>query len=265
MHPEQSLHQGHPDTALTQLQDQIRKDPSNPKLRVFLFQLLAVLGQWERSLNQLKVAGDLDAANLLMVQTYREAIQCEVLRTEVFSGKRSPLVFGDPQQWLAFLVEALRLEAEGHLTEAQDLRDQSFDSAPTVAGTFNGTGFDWIADADSRLGPVLEAIVNGRYYWIPFQQIRKIEIEAPADLRDVVWTPAILTWANGGQASGLIPTRYPGSERSEDALIQLARKTEWVEFAEGAFRGLGQRVLATSAEDYAIMDTRLIELDVGGV
>ena len=263
MQPEQSLYEGHPETALAELQDKIRKDPSNPKLRVFLFQLLSVLGQWERALNQLKVAGDLDAANLLMVQTYREAIQCEALRAEVFSGKRSPLVFGDPQQWLAFLVEALRLESEGHATEAQDLRAQSFDAAPVVSGAFNGISFDWIADADSRLGPVLEAIVNGRYYWIPFQQIRKIEIEEPADLRDVVWTPAILTWVNGGQASGLIPTRYPGSESSEDSLIKLARKTEWAEFAEGAYRGLGQRVLATNVEDYAIMDTRLIELGGG--
>jgi len=263
MHPEQSLHQGHPDTALAQLQEQIKKDPSNPKLRVFLFQLLAVLGQWERSLNQLKVAGDLDSANLLMVQTYREAIQCEALRAEVFSGKRSPLVFGDPQPWLAFLVEALRLESEGHVNEAQALRIQSFDAAPVVSGAFNGTGFDWIADADNRLGPVLEAIVNGRYYWIPFQQIRAIEMEEPADLRDMVWMPAVLTWVNGGQASGLIPTRYPGSERSEDSLIKLARKTEWEEFAEGAYRGLGQRVLATSVEDYAIMDARHIALGIG--
>lgn len=263
MQPEQSLHQGHPDTALAQLQDQIRKDPSNPKLRVFLFQLLAVFGQWERSLNQLKVAGDLDSANLLMVQTYREAIQCEALRAEVFAGKRSPLVFGDPQQWLAFLVEALRLEAEGHTAEAQSLRNQSFDEAPLVSGTFNGVGFEWIADADSRLGPVLEAIVNGRYYWIPFQQIRKIEIEEPADLRDVVWMPALFTWVNGGQATGLIPTRYPGSESSDDSLIKLARKTEWDEFAEGAYRGLGQRVFATNIEDYALMDARLVELGAG--
>ena len=30
-------------------------------LRIFLFQLLAVQGQWERSLNQLNVAAELDA------------------------------------------------------------------------------------------------------------------------------------------------------------------------------------------------------------
>lgn len=258
---EQSLHQGNLAEALADLQGQIRKDPSNPKLRAFLFQLLAVLGQWERALTQLKVLGDLDASYLLMVQTYREAVLCEALRAEVFVGKRSPLIFGDPKQWVALLVEALRLDAEGHLSQAKDLRTQAFESAAATPGVFNGTGFGWIADADSRLGPVLEAIVNGRYYWIPFQQIRKIDIEQPTDLRDLVWMPAQFTWVNGGVASGLIPTRYSGSEQSQDALIQLARKTEWDEFVEGAYRGLGQRLLATDVEEYALMDARNIELN----
>ncbi|MFO1349473.1 MAG: hypothetical protein U1F68_01835 [Gammaproteobacteria bacterium] len=35
------------------MQEQVRKNPANAKYRVFLFQLLAVLGQWERALNQL--------------------------------------------------------------------------------------------------------------------------------------------------------------------------------------------------------------------
>lgn len=260
---EKCLHQGNLAEALTNLQDQIRKDASNPKLRVFLFQLLAVLGEWQRSLTQLKVLGELDASFLLMVQTYRAAVMCEALRTEVFAGKRTPLLFGEPEQWVALLIEALRLDADGHFAEAMALRNQAFDLAPATSGSINGVSFDWIADADSRLGPTLEAVVNGRYYWIPFQQIRKIELEAPADLRDVVWMPAVFTWGNGGQASGLIPTRYPGSEKSQDAMLQLARKTEWDESAEGACRGLGQRLLATNIDDYALMDARLIELNAG--
>jgi len=258
---EKSLHQGNLTEALANLQDQIRKDPSNPKLRIFLFQLLSVTGQWERALVQLKVLGDLDASSLLMVQTYRAAIQCESLRAEVFTGKYTPLIFGEPQRWLALLIQALRLDATGHFKEAQALRSQSFELAPAISGAINGTDFDWIADADSRLGPALEAIVNGRYYWITFQQILQIELEEPSDLRDVVWMPAQFTWVNGGIASGLIPSRYPGAESSEDPAIRLARKTEWEEFSEGAYRGAGQRLLATNIEDYALMDVRHIELN----
>lgn len=260
LHAEQSLLQGDPEQALARLQEQVRKDPSNPKLRVFLFQLLAVLGHWGRSLTQLKLAGELDAANLLMAQTYREAVLCEVLRGEVFAGKRSPLIFGDPQPWLALLVEALRLDAENQVAEAAHLRGQAFEQAPAEAGTINGQDFAWIADADSRLGPVLEGIVNGRYYWIPFNRIRSIEIDQPADLRDLVWMPALFTWVNGGQASGLIPTRYPGSETSTDPQIRLSRRTEWLELASDAYRGLGQRILATNNEDYGLMDVRKIDM-----
>jgi type VI secretion system protein ImpE len=260
MQAENYLQQGDLPQTLLELQNQIRKQPADPKLRIFLFQLLAVLGQWERALAQLKVLGELDASTLLMVQTYRTAIQCEALRAEVFAGKHTPLVFGDPQQWLALLVEALRLDAEGHIPQAMTLRNQALELAPAASGAIDGTDFAWIADADSRLGPVLEGIVNGRYYWIPFQQIRKIELEAPTDLRDVVWMPAQFTWINGGGASGLIPTRYPGAENSEDNRIRLARKTEWEEIAAGVSRGSGQRLLATDVQDYALLDTRSIQL-----
>ncbi len=257
---ENYLQQGNLPEALAELQNQIKKEPANPKLRVFLFQLLVVAGQWERALAQLKVLAGLDALSLLMVQTYQAAVQCEALRAEVITGKQTPLVFGEPQPWLALLLEALRLDAEGHFSEALALRNQAFDQAPGCSGTIDGDNFAWIADADSRFGPVVEGIVNGRYYWIPFQQIRKIEIEAPADLRDVVWMPAQFTWINGGAASGLIPTRYPGAEKSEDNQIRLARKTDWEETTAGVFRGLGQRLLATDVQDYALMDIRNIEL-----
>lgn len=256
-----SLKDGQIGEALKQLQEQVRKNPDVAKHRVFLFQLLALNGQWDRALNQLNVCGNLDAANLAMVQTYREAIRCEILREKIFNGETSPLVFGQPEQWIALLLEALKCSAQNRFAEAADLRDQAYESAPATSGSFNGAPFAWIADADTRLGPVLEAIFNGRYYWIPFNRISKIEIEAPADLRDFVWLPAQFTWANGGSAFGLVPSRYPGSERSDDSAVLLARKTEWQEPAPGHFYGFGQRMFTTDAEDYSLFETRELILN----
>lgn len=258
---EQYLQAGNLSDALIQLQNQIKKDPANGKLRTFLFQLLAVLGEWDRALTQLNVAGDLDAANLAMVQTYREAIACELLRKKIFQGSKTPLVFGEPTQWLALLQQALKLNAEQQHKEAQTLREQAFELAPATQGSINGEAFEWIADADVRLGPVLEAIINGRYYWIPFQQIQHIQIEEPVDLRDVVWMPAHFVWTNGGDVVGLIPTRYPQSETSEDSALRLARKTEWIALSDAAFIGLGQRLISTNENDYALMDIRDIKFD----
>ncbi len=107
---------------------------------------------------------------------------------------------------------------------------------------------------------MLEAIVNGRYYWIPFQRIQAISLEPPTDLRDYVWMPAQFTWSNGGETVGLIPARYPGSQSSADPLVQLGRKTDWLECAAETWLGLGQRVLATDQGDYPLLDIRRIEL-----
>lgn len=245
---------------LTRLQDQVRREPANPKHRIFLFQLLAILGQWERALNQLNVLGEMDSSSLPMVQTYREALRCELLRAEVFAGRRSPLIFGDPPPWIALLLEALRLSAEGHFQQAATIREQAFADAPTTSGVIDGQAFSWIADADPRLGPMLEAVINGRYFWVPFQNVAAIKLEAPADLRDLVWTPAYFTWVNGGETVGLIPTRYPDSQTSNDPALQLSHKTAWLEPDEGFYFGLGQRLWVSDAGDHALLDARLLRL-----
>jgi type VI secretion system protein ImpE len=255
------LREGQVDQALAQLQAEVRKNPSDSKHRVLLFQLLAVLGQWERAGNQLKLAGELDAKALPMVQTYRTALDCEVFRASVFAGTKTPLVFGAPADWMARLLEALRLDALGNHAQAEALRLQALEQVPSFGGEIDGDAFAWIADADSRIGPVCEAIVNGKYYWIPFGRLQTIAIEPPEDLRDFVWMPARLTFANGGESVALIPTRYPGSERHADGAVRLARRTEWTQAAENTYAGSGQRMLATDQAEYALMDVRRIQIE----
>jgi type VI secretion system protein ImpE len=257
---EQSLKGGDPVAALAQLQEQVRARPADPKLRIFLFQLLCVLGRWERALNQLDVASGLDPEALAMAKTYGDAVRCEAVRGDVFEGKKSPMIFGQPDQWLALLIESLLVAGGGEHERSHQLRSRAFEEAPPSQGAVDGRPFSWIADADSRLGPVLEAVINGRYYWVPFSRLIKIEIEPPEDLRDMVWMPAHLQFENGGESVALIPTRYPGSEKAEDGLIALARKTVWEELAPDAHRGLGQRILATDAEDVPLMEVRTISM-----
>ena len=261
---EEAVRNGDPDAALKTLQEQVRHNPSDAKLRVFLFQLLCVLGQRERALTQLNVAAELDPGTLAMAQMYREALQCESLRAEVFGGKKSPLIFGEPPEWMALLIESLLVRGTERSHESASLRARAFEDAPPTPGTIDGQPFEWIADADMRLGPVCEAVINGRYYWVPFDRLSRIDLEAPTDLRDVVWMPAHFQFSNGGESVGLIPTRYPGSESSGDAQVRLARKTVWQEEAPEVFTGLGQRVLATDAGEHAIMDVRTIELGAAG-
>ncbi len=245
--------------ALRILQSEVRARPQDAKLRIFLAQLLMVQGQWERAQNQLNVVAELDADGMLMAQTYRAAIQCEQLRTAVFAGQRSPLVFGEPEPWIALLLQALSLDTSAP-TAGLQLRSQAFEQAPASRGSANGTAFEWIADADSRLGPVLEVLLNAAYYWVPFHRIARIKIEAPADIRDLVWLPAQFVWSNGGEAMGLIPARYPGlgagaGGEPEPALL-MGRRTEWTALGEEQYAGVGQKVLATDAADFGVQDLR---------
>ena len=227
------LESGSLEASLTQLQDEVRRHPADAKSRVFLFQLLCVVGQWERASTQLQVIGELDAGALPMVLTYRGAAQCELLREKVFAGQSSPIVLGEPQRWVALIIEALRVEGRGAYAEAQQLREEAFAAAPASAGTLGGEPFAWIADADSRLGPILEVVI----------------------------------WTNGGTAVGLIPTRYVGSAAADDPIC-LARRTEWQERAPGLYHGLGQRMFATDRGEYPLLEVREIILapvdDPGG-
>ena len=261
---EQTLKDGDPHAALARLQEDVRASPSDAKLRVFLFQLLCVVGQWDRALNQLKVASELDALALPMAQMYGEAVRCEIIRDEVFDGKKSPMVLGQPEQWLALLIESRLRAGRGEGAQSEELRLRAFEEAPTSSGSLDGTPFAWIADADSRLGPVVEAIINGRYYWVPFSRLREVTLEAPEDLRDLVWMPAHFQFENGGESLALIPARYPGSQGAADGSIALSRKTTWDPIAEDAYRGLGQRVIATDAGETPFLEIRALTITQEG-
>lgn len=260
MSVEEALQAGHPQEALAELQSRVRKEPAVARHRVLLFQLLAVLGQWARALGQLQVVGELDAEALPMVQTYREALRCEVFREAIFAGRKAPLLFGEPTPWVALLIEALGRESSDPQA-AVELRARALESAPADPGSADGRPFAWFADSDGRLGPVLEAIIDGRYYWIPCERLSAVQLEAPADLRDVVWMPASLTFATGGEKVALLPARYPGLTADADGSLLLGRRTEWQETASGLVLAAGQRVYATDGDDVALYDLRDLRFD----
>ena len=253
--------QAQPAAALAELQREIRANSGDAKLRVFLFQLLAILGQWQRAYDQLQVCGQMDAGALAMVNTYSVALQCELLREKVFAGGAVPHVFGPPSPWVAQLAQALTLDAAGQPLQAAAARAQALEQAPASRGTLNGQTFEWLADADSRLGPVLEVIINGRYGWLPIEHVVSLKIEPVSDLRDLVWAPAQLTFGHGGGTVALLPVRYVGSTADEDAALCMARKTEWFALGNEQYRGVGQRILSSDAEELGLLEVRELSID----
>lgn len=257
--PELLLRHGRPDEALELLTQRVRQHPADARQRVFLFQLLAVLGQWERARAQLDACRELDAGNAALAGTYAITVQAERQRAAVFAGRALPTVLGEPDAWLAHLLQALKLSADGAHAQAAALRAEAFAQAPAAAGTLDDARFDWIADADPRFGPCLELVVNGGYAWVPFAHVQALRFEAPADLRDTVWAPVAVTWRNGGEALGFVPVRYPGTELSDDGQLLLARRTDWS--GANGDTGLGQRMWATDGGEHPLLDVRQILFD----
>lgn len=257
----EALRSGDLAAAIEATKQDVRKAPRDPRLRTYLFQLFCVTGEWDRALTQLRVVKDLDTKAEAMVTTYQAAIRCEILREKVFRGERLPTVFGDPGDWVGLLIEATRLLATGERGHAAELRDSAFEKAPATPVLIDGTRSEWVADADPRLGPIIEAVIEGRYMWVPYARVKWLRVEAPADLRDQVWMPARFTWTNDGEVVALIPTRYPGSAQSADPLVQLARKTDWTDLDDNWSLPVGQRMLATDAGEVALMDLRLLNTE----
>lgn len=241
--------------ALAALQQEIRSRPGELKLRVLLFQLLALLGQWQRALAQLQVIAKLDDSLTLLAQTYRGALRAEVFRAEVFAGTRTPHILGEPQAWVAQLIEALQQEQQGHAELAASLRQDALEGAPEIAGRSGEQEFAWITDGDGRLGPTLEAVIHGQYYWLSFDQIAHLRIERPTDLRDLVWTPARITLVNDGEVQALLPVRYPDLGLDDD-LLKLSRKTEWKPLSAEIYVGHGQKMWMTDSAEFALLNVR---------
>src|ERR1700681_4572076 len=151
---EQFLKDGRPDEALKDLQNAVRDDPANAKSRVFLFQLFSVQGDWKRADTQLKVLSEMDSDSMMLSRIFEPILPCEAIRAEVFAGKRTPIIFGEPPEWIGSLVEAMSFFGKGEFRAGAALRDKAFEAAPTSAGIVNDEPFEWIADADERLGPV---------------------------------------------------------------------------------------------------------------
>jgi type VI secretion system protein ImpE len=240
----------------------IRSQPDSLPLRVHLAQLSMLTGNWTRAVAQLQTAATLGASAIPMAQVYREAIRCELQREKVFAGELPPQTIGEPEPWFATLSQSLASRGKDAAL-ADELMQQAFDAAPATPFVLDETPVEWLADADSRLGPVCEIILKAQYYWLPFDHIQVLELEAPTDLRDLVWLPGKLTLRNGGQHVVLVPSRYPRSYGQADERLALASLTTWDAIGEDAYAGLGQRSWVSNVDDHPFLGVRRLERAAG--
>jgi type VI secretion system protein ImpE len=264
MTPREMLEGGQIQEALRALQDSVRRRPLATEDRILLFEVLALEGLWDRALTQLEVLVTMEPNAMAFGRVHEPLVRAEIQRGQIERGEAAPLVFGEPQQWMAQALHGNELLVKKEIGAASNALRSATMASPEIGGILNGAKCKWVGDADLRFGPFLEAVIEGRFFWIPFFRILTVKTEAPKHLRDLLWLRAGFTWTNGGEAEGFILARYPGTEKAEDNLLKLNRKTEWRSLEGGMQLGFGQRLIASDNCDYPILEVRELTLEGPG-
>lgn len=262
MNVEEYLRLNDLDSCKKALFDQIKNSPGDVKLRIFLFQLSCITEDWTRAIGQLDVIKELDDSALALVNTYTQLISCEKKRQNVLQGKLNATCFGQPPSWLAYYTQAYQETVYNKFENAMELIAKGAELAPQISGVIDKEKhFEWLCDGDMRFGPVIEIILNGGYYWLPMENILKLEFEPVEDLRDLVWRPVNLTLKNNGTLIGFVPVRYPINDMTTNSQL-LAKTCDWSEPTEHLYLGTGQRIFISENEEFPLLDISSIEFNL---
>ena len=217
---------GPPGRPLQQLQQEIRTRAADPKLRVFLFQLLCIRGSGlARSASCRCVAAR--TRTLAMVNTYRGPCSANGSGGRCF--KAALHVLGAARNLGGLLVRRSRVEARQPGCCRLQLRHRPLTGhrrAPAALDGRPSSGspcrFMHLGDARSRdqRALLLDSVLAG---------LAKVVFEAPVDLRDLVWLPAQVQLVGGG--GGGLGAVTPTLNRPPHDVALLSRKTEWLGLA----------------------------------
>lgn len=248
--------------ALETLKKEISLEPGRADLRYFLYQLFVFCGDFDRAESQLKLAAQLDKELESTSLIYSRLMEAEKLRLEVAAGSQTPLILGEPEDWMAWLFEANRLLSAGDVKASTDLRQAAFESMPAVAGTFNGAAFEWIADQDTRYGANLECFLHGKYYWVPFSRVKALLVEGePVSYTELLYPKATLSLRTGADLDVMLFARYPAEYSAEMNQVALNRMTEWTDVNDYTALGRGQRMFCMNDSEAPVLELRNLEFE----
>ncbi len=236
----------------------VKANPLDQGARLFLFELLAFSGEFDRAQRQIDAIQYDEPEIVLAVADYRQVVEAERLRRLVFGKKAQPELLAPPPEHVRLRLLALMKLADGAADEAADLLQQANSQIPALTGSLNGKPFDGLRDGDDCLGSILEAHSKGRYFWVPLEQVQTITMNPPRFPRDLLWIPTHLEMKEGDEGSVFLPALYPGTDHESDPQLKLGRLTDWR--GETAVRGVGLKTFFVGTDESSILDWRKLEL-----
>jgi type VI secretion system protein ImpE len=232
----------------------LRREPGNPAARQFFWQLVALHGEWEKAGAQLQALSTSEPKAMMMAGVYNQALAAMLTRDAVWAGRERPQSIVGTEPWVEGLLDGLHATCV-QAPDATARVEAALDAAPASSGSLNGEAFTWIADADPRLGPMLEVIVGDQYGFLPFAAVKRIVFNGPEDLRDLIWAQVDIELRSGQTSAAMLPVTYPGTGASGEAPLLLARATAWHDLA-GLEIGLGQHLLSTDGPEIGLLELR---------
>lgn len=233
MNASEYFRSGQLNLAMEALNEELRLNPLDSKRRTFLFELLCLTGDFDRSLKHLDVLAQQGQQAEMGAMLYRSAVLAERSRQDFFRNQE------------------------------YSLQRPASDELP---GALNGRPFQTIADADARIGAHLEVFVAGRYIWIPFAHIASISMQAPRRVRDLQWSPAIVRttpdFAVQDLGEVLLPALYPFTHTYTDDAVRLGRATKWDEAPDGGEIPFGQKLLLVDGDEVPFLEMRELAVHV---
>lgn len=263
-HAKELFDAGKLDQAIEELLREVKANPSEINKRTFLFELSCFAGDWTRAERQLDVIGHQSAQAELGVMIYRANIKAEQERVRVFNEGVQPHFLREPPPYIDLHIAAINQIRQGQLKEARATLDQAEEDRPAIAGNIDGKRFTDFRDYDDLVAPVLEVIVKDKYVWLPFEQIKRLEVSPPRVLRDLLWANARIEATDGTVGDVYIPSLYAGSSDSENDQVKLGRMTDWKQIDENLYRSTGLRVFAADGEEKSLFEASIVEFEPVG-
>jgi type VI secretion system protein ImpE len=251
--------------AIQAVSQEVKARPSEVQPRTFLFELLCFAGDFDRAQQQLEVIGHQSATAELAVQVYLNNLKAERDRLRLFSDGLAPHFLTEPPAYVDLHLGAIDRLREGAYDQARLLLDQAEEERPSLTGKMNGNQFLDFRDCDDLIGSVLELIVHDKYTWLPFEQIKTLQISTPKQLRDLMWAPARVEGIDGTVGEVYIPALYARSSEHPDDGVKLGRMTDWRQVSELLHLPAGLRLFIADGRDEAMFEARSVEFDLADI
>jgi type VI secretion system protein ImpE len=239
----------------------VKSNPTDAKARTFLFEISCFAGNWERAEKQLDVIGHQSTDSMVGSLIYRQCIEAERKRADVFSKSAKPEFLETPPDYVYGLLMANNSLSAGNAAKAREILDKVEEERPAFACKVNGEEVGDFRDYNDLTSVILEAIIKDSYVWIPFEQIVKVKFTEPKSLRDHFWLQAEVETDNGTNGEVFLPALYVDSWKSDDDQIRLGKITDWRETEEGIYIGEGTKLFGVGSEYKTILDIQTIEFN----